>query len=139
MRITQNKVLWADDTKTNLYQMMKREPKATASSVKHHGGSSLMVWAVIHYGGKTTLVVLDGNVNAVMCRNILENHCLPHTRRVYGNNFRLQDDNARAYRAATVRELLAVEGMQQMPWPACSPDMNPIEHAWDALGQREIR
>lgn len=23
----------------------------------------------------------------------------------------------------------------QLPWPACSPDMNPIEHAWDALGR----
>uniref|UniRef100_A0A8C4GWG2 Uncharacterized protein n=1 Tax=Dicentrarchus labrax TaxID=13489 RepID=A0A8C4GWG2_DICLA len=42
------------------------------------GGSSVMVWAGIHYGGKTPLVVLDGNVNAVVNRDILENHCLPH-------------------------------------------------------------
>uniref|UniRef100_A0A3B4TJG1 Tc1-like transposase DDE domain-containing protein n=1 Tax=Seriola dumerili TaxID=41447 RepID=A0A3B4TJG1_SERDU len=27
------------------------------------------------------------------------------------------------------------QGMQQMPWPTYSPDMNPIEHAWDALGR----
>uniref|UniRef100_A0A3B4TJM9 Transposase Tc1-like domain-containing protein n=1 Tax=Seriola dumerili TaxID=41447 RepID=A0A3B4TJM9_SERDU len=42
------------------------------------GGGSVMVWACIHYGGKTPLVVLDGNVNAVVYR--AENHCFPHAR-----------------------------------------------------------
>ena len=75
------------------------------------------------------------NVNAVVYLDILENHCLPHARRVYQNNFRLQDDNARPHRAAAVREFLEAEGVDQLPWPARSPDMNPIEHAWDALGR----
>ena len=99
------------------------------------GGGSVMVWAGIHYGGKTPLTVPEGNVNAVVYRDILETQCLPYARRVYGNNFQLQDDNARPHRALLVREFLDAEDVQQMPWPACSPDMNPIEHAWDALGR----
>lgn len=99
------------------------------------GGGSVMVWGGIHHGGKTSLVVPEGNLNAVVYRDILENHCLPHARRVYGNNFRLQDDNATPHRAGAVRHFLEAEGVEQLPWPACSPDMNPIEHAWDTLGR----
>ncbi|CAK6949698.1 transposable element Tcb2 transposase [Scomber scombrus] len=39
------------------------------------------------------------------------------------------------HRAAAVREYLDAEGVQQMPWPAYSPDMNPSEHAGDAVGR----
>lgn len=45
------------------------------------------------------LVISDGNVEAAAYRNILEFHLLPYARRVYGHNFRLQDDNARPHRA----------------------------------------
>lgn len=47
----------------------------------------------IHNGRKTPLVALDGNVNVVLN---LENYCLPHERKVYGNNCGLQDDNTTA-------------------------------------------
>ena len=82
---------------------------------------------------KTPLTVPEGNVNTVVYRDILETQCLPYAIRVYGNNFQLQDDNARPHRALLVREFLDAEDVQQMPWPDCSPDTNPIEHAWDAL------
>ncbi|GFV07948.1 uncharacterized protein TNCV_2620091 [Trichonephila clavipes] len=46
------------------------------------------------------------------------------------------DDNARPHRTLAVEELLESEDFTRMDWPAYSPDLNPIENVWDALGKR---
>lgn len=28
----------------------------------------------------------------------------------------------------------ALQGLQLLPWPPCSPDLSPIEHIWDMIG-----
>ena len=45
----------------------------------------------------------------------------------------LMDDNSRPRRAHLLNEFLHNDNIARLEWPACSPDMNPIKHAWDTL------
>ena len=47
-------------------------------------------------------------------------------------------DNARSHVARICRQFLHRNNVNVLPWPAVSPDMNPIEHICDYLG-RKIR
>ena len=84
---------------------------------------------------KTQCVVIRGNLNALRYSNeILNPVCIPHLQN--NGRMRLMHDGAPSHTARFTRALLKVNRINVLPWPSLSPDLNPIEHIWDVIGQR---
>ena len=94
-----------------------------------------MVWCGILGRRKTNIIVVQGNLNAQGYINqILQSEAVPFLQR-HGPAI-LMHDNARPHVAGICRQFLNRNNVNVLPWPAVSPDMNPIEHIWGYLGRK---
>ncbi len=101
--------------------------------------ASLMVWGCMSACGMGSLHIWKGTINAERYIQFLEQHMLPSRRRLFqGRPCIFQHDNARPHTASITTSWLRRRRIRVLKWPACSPDLSPIENIWRII-KRKMR
>lgn len=99
-----------------------------------------MVWGCLTATGTGRLYRIEGKLNAAGFVRILdtaflsslEDHGLDSSAIIF------QQDNDPKHTSRLAKNWFRNNHIELLPWPASSPDMNIIEHAWEVL-ERQVR
>ncbi|GFU68039.1 transposable element Tc1 transposase [Trichonephila clavipes] len=93
-----------------------------------------MAWGAILYHGRSNLLRIEGNLNSnKYVREVLQLEIVPFLRSFKASLELSFNRIMHSQMLKTVRDFCSAQHMQ-LPWPAYSLDMSPIEHLWDLVG-----
>ena len=103
---------------------------------RQQGGPSLQCYAIITPGPVVTVFELPPRGDSVDFMNFIEHQVMPVIQPLCPENFILQQDLASIHNSTYSRRKFAELGIELLPWPSRSPDLNIVENIWSMLSMR---
>lgn len=98
------------------------------------GHNSLDGHHVSHAHAMANVHIFDSPINAKRYIEVLEQHMLPSKPCLFQwCPCLFQQETAKPHSAHLTAAWLQSKRLQVLDWPACSPDMSPIENVWHSL------